>query len=80
MKELGKDESLIEFVTDRLGHDRRYAIDSSKIQKELGWSPYYTFETGIKETIQWYLDNLDWIEQVKSGEYQEYYNKMYSNR
>ena len=80
LKELGKDESLIEFVTDRLGHDRRYAIDSSKIQKELGWSPYYTFETGIKETIQWYLDNLDWIEQVKSGEYQEYYNKMYSNR
>ena len=80
LEELGKDESLIEFVTDRLGHDRRYAIDSTKIQDELGWSPKYTFEVGIKETIQWYLDNPEWIEQVKSGQYQEYYEKMYSNR
>lgn len=74
---LDKDESLIKFVDDRLGHDRRYAIDSTKIQEELGWKPKYTFETGIKETIQWYLDNQDWIEKVKSGEYQEYYRKMY---
>ena len=80
LETLGKDESLIEFVTDRLGHDRRYAIDSSKIQNELGWSPDYTFEVGIKETIQWYLDNQDWTNQVKSGQYQEYYEKMYANR
>lgn len=77
LDELDKDESLIKFVDDRLGHDRRYAIDSTKIQKELGWKPKYTFETGIKETIKWYLDNPEWIEQVKSGEYQEYYKKMY---
>lgn len=77
LNELDKPESLIKYVDDRLGHDRRYAIDSSKIQKELGWKPKYTFETGIKETIQWYLDNHEWIEQVKSGEYQEYYRKMY---
>ena len=77
---LDKDESLIEFVTDRLGHDRRYAIDSSKIQNDLGWKPKYTFEVGIKETIQWYLDNQDWTNQIKSGEYQQYYDKMYSNR
>ena len=75
---LNKDESLIEFVDDRLGHDRRYAIDSTKIQEELGWKPKYTFETGIHETIQWYLDNQDWMDQVKSGEYQEYYRKMYN--
>ena len=77
---LGKDESLIEYVSDRLGHDRRYAIDSDKITSELGWKPKYTFETGIKETIEWYLDNQDWMDQVKSGEYQQYYEKMYLNR
>lgn len=80
LNELGRDESLIEFVTDRLGHDRRYAIDSSKIQNELGWKPSYTFEKGIRETIGWYLDNQDWISQVKSGQYQQYYEKMYSQR
>lgn len=80
LEALGKDESLIEFVADRLGHDRRYAIDADKIRNELGWNPKYTFETGIKETIQWYLDNQDWMDQVKSGEYQQYYEKMYSNR
>ena len=80
LEELGKDESLIEFVTDRLGHDRRYAIDSTKIQNDLGWSPEYTFEKGIKETIQWYLDNQDWTNQIKSGDYQKYYEKMYGNR
>lgn len=80
LKELDKDESLIEFVSDRLGHDRRYAIDSSKITRELGWTPKYTFETGIVETINWYLDNQDWMANVKSGEYQDYYEKMYNNR
>ena len=80
LKELGKSESLIKFVTDRLGHDRRYAIDSTKISEELGWKPKYTFETGIVETIQWYLDNQDWTNKIRSGEYQEYYEKMYGNR
>lgn len=77
---LGKSKSLIKFVKDRLGHDRRYAIDSTKIQKELGWQPEYTFEEGIKETIQWYINNKDWWEKIKSGEYREYYQRMYSNR
>lgn len=80
LKELNKPESLIKFVSDRLGHDRRYAIDSSKIRKDLGWKPKYDFETGIVETINWYLDNQDWIKKVKSGEYQKYYERMYSNR
>lgn len=80
LKELDKPESLIKFVKDRLGHDRRYAIDSTKITEELGWKPKYTFETGIIETIHWYLDNQDWIEKVKSGEYQDYYEKMYSKK
>ncbi|MCQ2970877.1 MAG: dTDP-glucose 4,6-dehydratase [archaeon] len=80
LNQLNKDESLIKFVKDRLGHDRRYAIDSNKIQEELGWSPKYTFEIGIKETIQWYLDNQEWTSKVKSGQYKDYYNKMYSGR
>ena len=80
LSELDRDESLIEFVTDRLGHDRRYAIDSTKIQEELSWSPEYTFEVGIRKTIQWYLDNQDWMSQVKSGQYQQYYERMYSGR
>ena len=80
LSELGKDESLIEFVVDRLGHDKRYAIDSTKIQEELGWNPKYTFEIGIKETIQWYLDNTEWINHVKSGRYQKYYEKVYGNK
>jgi dTDP-glucose 4,6-dehydratase len=79
LQNLKKPETLIKYVKDRLGHDRRYAIDSSKIQKELGWKPKYTFKTGISETIQWYLDNLNWMEKVKSGEYQDYYEKMYSD-
>ncbi len=78
LKELDKPESLIKFVTDRLGHDRRYAINSTKITEELGWKPKYTFETGIIETIQWYLDNQNWITKVKTGEYQEYYKRRYS--
>ena len=80
LEALGKDESLIEYVADRLGHDRRYAIDADKIRNELGWEPRYSFETGIKETIQWYLDNQDWMDQVKSGQYQQYYEKMYGNK
>jgi dTDP-glucose 4,6-dehydratase len=80
LKNLGKDESLIKHVKDRPGHDRRYAIDSSKIQRELGWKPKYTFETGITETIAWYLENRGWMEKVRSGEYTEYYKKMYGNR
>lgn len=74
---LEKPENLITYVKDRLGHDRRYAIDSSKIQKDLGWKPSYNFNEGIQETIQWYVDNRQWWEQVKSGQYQEYYEKMY---
>lgn len=76
---LNKDESLIKFVDDRLGHDRRYAIDSNKIRKELGWKSKYTFETGIIETINWYINNQKWMDKVKSGEYQDYYRKMYEN-
>ena len=69
LNELHKPENLIKFVDDRLGHDLRYAIDSTKLQKELGWKPKYTFNEGIKEVIKWNLDNKDWLENVKSGEY-----------
>ena len=79
-KELGKPESLITHVGDRKGHDMRYAIDPTKIHNELGWLPETKFEDGIKKTIQWYLDNRDWWETIISGEYQNYYDKMYSNR
>ncbi|MBZ9570461.1 dTDP-glucose 4,6-dehydratase [Methanobrevibacter sp. TMH8] len=74
---LKKSEDLIEYVEDRLGHDRRYAIDSTKIQKELGWKPKYTFEIGMKETIEWYLANNDWLNNIISGDYISYYEKMY---
>ena len=80
LKELDKPESLITYVTDRKGHDLRYAIDPTKIETELGWKPKYTFETGIKETISWYMNNQDWMDDVTSGEYMKYYDKMYSNR
>ena len=73
LAQMGKGEDLIEFVTDRPGHDLRYAIDSSKVEKELGWDRTYTFEEGIKETIDWYLNNQDWIDNIKSGEYKEAY-------
>ncbi len=79
-KELGKPESLITHVGDRKGHDMRYAIDPTKIHNELGWLPETKFEDGIKKTIQWYLDNREWWETIISGEYQNYYEKMYSNR
>lgn len=74
---LDKSEDLIEFVQDRLGHDKRYAIDPTKLE-QLGWKPTYTFETGIAHTIQWYLDNKEWWEQIISGEYQNYFEKQYS--
>ncbi|MBI5472964.1 MAG: dTDP-glucose 4,6-dehydratase [Ignavibacteriae bacterium] len=77
LKELGKPESLISFVKDRPGHDRRYAIDATKIQNELGWSPAHTFELGIKETIDWYIRNESWWKRVMTGEYQEYYFRQY---
>ena len=77
---LGKDNSLIGHVKDRPGHDRRYAIDSSKIMEELGWKPTVTFEEGIAGTIDWYLNNKKWLETVASGEYQKYYESMYSGR
>lgn len=80
LKELGKGEELIRFVTDRAGHDRRYAIDPTKIKNELGWEPTTTFDEGIKKTIQWYLDNKSWWENIISGEYQNYYEKMYADR
>lgn len=76
---LGKSEGLIKHVKDRPGHDRRYAIDNTKITTELGWEPAYTFEQGIKETIQWYLENTKWIKNIISGDYANYYDEMYSN-
>ena len=79
-RELGKPESLITYVTDRKGHDMRYAIDPTKIHNELGWLPETKFRDGIKKTIQWYLDNKPWWEEIISGEYQNYYAKMYGNR
>ncbi|MDN5301115.1 MAG: dTDP-glucose 4,6-dehydratase [Thermoanaerobacteraceae bacterium] len=80
LKELGKPESLINFVKDRPGHDRRYAIDASKIKRELGWEPQVNFEEGMKKTIEWYLNNRQWWQAIISGEYMEYYQRMYANR
>ena len=80
LKELGKDESLIKFVEDRKGHDQRYAIDPTKIHNELGWLPETMFKDGIKKTIKWYLDNKPWWEEIVSGEYQNYYKKMYESK
>lgn len=80
LKELGKSESLITFVADRKGHDMRYAIDPTKIHNELGWLPETKFQDGLKKTIEWYLENRDWWEEIVSGEYQNYYQKMYGDR
>lgn len=80
LRELDKPESLIGFVTDRPGHDRRYAIDPTKITTELGWEPKTRFDDGIKKTIQWYLGNRAWWENIISGDYQHYYEQMYGNR
>ncbi len=76
----GADEDLITYVTDRPGHDMRYAIDSRKLQRELGWEPEYQFEDGIEKTVRWYLDNQEWMDNVTSGDYQRYYDDMYRNR
>ena len=80
LKALDKPESLINYVTDRPGHDLRYAIDPDKLENELDWKPKYNFDTGIAMTIEWYLDNRQWWENILSGEYTDYYNKMYSNK
>jgi len=79
-RESGSSEKLISFVGDRAGHDKRYAIDASKLERELGWKPSITFEEGLENTVDWYLENQDWVKKVTSGEYQEYYQKMYTER
>ncbi|MCL2650529.1 MAG: dTDP-glucose 4,6-dehydratase [Candidatus Azobacteroides sp.] len=78
-REAGSSEKLITYVTDRAGHDLRYAIDSSKLKNELGWEPSLQFEEGIEKTVRWYLENQDWVEEVTSGDYQKYYEQMYGN-
>ncbi|MEG1463120.1 MAG: GDP-mannose 4,6-dehydratase, partial [Anaerorhabdus sp.] len=80
LEALNKPESLINYVTDRKGHDLRYAIDPTKIETELGWKPMYNFDTGIQQTIKWYLDNESWWKNIINGEYQNYYKKMYEGR
>ena len=77
---LEKDESLISFVADRPGHDRRYAIDSAKLERELGWQPEISFDSGMRSTIDWYLKNPAWVEHVRSGAYRSYYDRMYKDR
>jgi dTDP-glucose 4,6-dehydratase len=76
----GESAQLITFVTDRAGHDMRYAIDSSKLMNNLGWEPSVTFEQGLELTVDWYLQNDEWLERVVSGQYEKYYSTMYSNR
>jgi dTDP-glucose 4,6-dehydratase len=77
-REEGENEKLITFVKDRAGHDARYAIDASKLEKELGWKPSLRFEEGLEKTVDWYLENTEWVEKITSGSYKEYYNKMYN--
>jgi len=77
LKIMGKGEEMIEYVKDRPGHDLRYAIDSSKVKKELGWEPRVSFEVGLKKVIDWYKNNRGWWEKIKSGEYRKYYKKQY---
>ncbi len=76
----GESEALITYVTDRKGHDLRYAIDATKLQNDLGWTPSITFEEGLEKTVDWYLNNQAWVEKVTSGDYLAYYKEMYSNR
>lgn len=76
----GESEKLISYVVDRAGHDKRYAIDASKLENELGWTPSITFEEGLEKTVDWYLNNSEWVNRITSGDYKEYYQKMYSNR
>ena len=78
--EEGTSDKLITYVTDRAGHDMRYAIDATKLKDELGWVPSLQFEEGIRNTIEWYLDNEEWLNNITSGDYQEYYNKQYTAR
>jgi dTDP-glucose 4,6-dehydratase len=80
LQHLGKPESLMQYVQDRPGHDRRYALDSSKIQRELGWKPVVSFEEGIRRTINWYQTNCEWLEHARSGEYRNYYDRHYTHR
>lgn len=80
LNQLNRPESLISFVTDRPGHDQRYAIDATKITTELGWKPKYDFDTGIAQTVRWYLDNQQWWQSILSGDYQDYYKRMYEGR
>ena len=80
IKALDKSEELITYVKDRPGHDRRYAIDAGKIMKSLNWKPSVVFEEGMEKTVKWYLDNRDWLDNVTSGNYQNYYKDMYSDR
>lgn len=80
LKALDKAESLINYLTDRPGHDLRYSIDPDKLENKLGWKPKYNFDTGIAQTIQWYLDNKEWWENILSGEYQDYYERQYGGR
>jgi dTDP-glucose 4,6-dehydratase len=79
-REAGESEKLITYVTDRKGHDMRYAIDASKLASELGWKPSITFEEGLENTVNWYLENSEWVEQITSGTYRDYYENMYQNR
>jgi dTDP-glucose 4,6-dehydratase len=79
-REPGTSKALITYVKDRAGHDKRYAIDATKLETELGWKPSITFEIGLEKTVDWYLENEEWVNQVTSGDYKEYYNQMYSNR
>jgi dTDP-glucose 4,6-dehydratase len=79
-REKGHSEKLITYIKDRPGHDRRYAIDATKINRELGWKPTVTFEQGLSETIDWFLGNQEWLQNVTTGNYQHYYQSMYNNR
>jgi dTDP-glucose 4,6-dehydratase len=80
LRATGKNESLVEFVRDRPGHDRRYALSSDKTMRETGWRPEVDFDEGLSLTVSWYHDHPDWVERVKSGEYQSYYERNYGNR
>jgi dTDP-glucose 4,6-dehydratase len=77
---IGSRRSLMQFVKDRPGHDRRYAVNTAKIRRELGWTPSITFENGIRKTVAWYLENLEWVEEVRSGAYQDWLELNYAER